>query len=58
MDDPLTGLAAALIVAGIVGIIGAVVMVKMGYGRPVYEAVSKASRAAIQSLTKRLRRKM
>lgn len=49
-------LSVALISAGVVGIVGAVILVKMGYGRPLYGAVSKASRMAVKAVTKRFRR--
>jgi hypothetical protein len=57
MENTWLGLASVLIGAGVIGIIGAVVLVKMGFGRPIYGSVSKASRAAIKAVTKRFRRR-
>jgi hypothetical protein len=57
MESTWVGLATALIGSGVIGIIGSVVLVKMGFGRQAYNSVSKASRAAIKSVTKRFRRK-
>ena len=47
----------ALIVAGILGIVLAVALVKMGYGGRMVGMVSKGSRLALRAVTKRLRRR-
>ena len=47
----------ALIVAGILGIVLAVALVKMGYGGRMVGVVSKGSRLALRAVTKRLRRR-
>lgn len=57
MDDPLSGLAFALVISGIIGIAGAVILVRMGYGSRVIGAVSKGSRLAIKAVTRRFRRR-
>lgn len=57
MDDPLGGIAYALIIAGLIGIVGAVILVKLGFGTRVVGAVSRGSRLAIKAVTKRWRKR-
>lgn len=54
---PWKELSIALITAGIIGIVAAFVLVKLGFGQPIYDTVSKASRAAIRAVTRRMRRR-
>jgi hypothetical protein len=46
-----------LMIAGAIGLIMAIVLVKLGYGGRVTGMVSKGSRLALRAMTKRLRRR-
>lgn len=45
-----------MIGGGAGGLVSAIILVKMGFGRPLIGAVSKASRLALRAVTKRWRR--
>ena len=46
-----------LMIAGAIGLILAIVLVKLGFGGRVTGMVSKGSRLALRAMTKRLRRR-
>jgi hypothetical protein len=54
---PWVEMSIVLIIAGVLGIILAVALVKMGYGSRMVGQISKGSRLALRAMTKRLRRR-